>query len=549
MPADAAGVRLILVGTVPPDVRAELERLGPATEILLPQVRADRLRALFNAADVAIFTTFTVSYWESHATGLRLVVPATEFTRLAFDGDAAVTAFGTADLFSIADEEYRPGDRPGAAHRAGAGARSGSRRARFPNDVFVDGSGAAAVRPLPEDCDSAGGGAGGRRWGRGAGMSVTVATAAPVRTSLGGTAVRGVAWLFAQNVGTRFMVLAGQMLLARLLAPADFGVFGLAGTVVNVVSMVGDFGVQDVVLQRQRALRHWLTPAFWTSALLGGAGLALVLFVAPLLARLYGAAELPAMLALMGLAIPLTALANVPCILLRAQLRFRDLAMMGGAEVVGVQVLTVAFATARMGPYSFVLPLPIVALVRTATLWFATRPTIGRPRLARVRKILARGSHLLGTKVITAAVSQGDYFVLGLFTSKAAVGVYYFAFRLAVQPLQLLATSVTNVVFPVLAQMGSDQARQRAAALAAARVLAYVAMPCCFLQAALAEPVVRLLAGHKWDAAVPIAQVLSVGLAFDAVAWIAGAVLRARGEFFSTFKYIGLCAVGSSLWW
>ena len=93
--------------------------------------------------------------------------------------------------------------------------------------------------------------------------------------------MRGVAWLFAQNVGTRFMVLAGQMLLARLLSPADFGVFGLAGTVVNVVSMVGDFGVQDVVLQRQRALRHWLTPAFWTSGLLGAAGLALVLLSAP----------------------------------------------------------------------------------------------------------------------------------------------------------------------------------------------------------------------------------------------------------------------------
>ncbi|HSS38570.1 MAG TPA: hypothetical protein VLT58_07360, partial [Polyangia bacterium] len=64
---------------------------------------------LFNAADLAIFTTFTVSYWEAHATGLRLVLPATEFTRLAFGEDPAVTAFGAADLFSIPDEEYRSG--------------------------------------------------------------------------------------------------------------------------------------------------------------------------------------------------------------------------------------------------------------------------------------------------------------------------------------------------------------------------------------------------------------------------------------------------------
>ena len=217
--------------------------------------------------------------------------------------------------------------------------------------------------------------------------------------------------------------------------------------------------------------------------------------------------------------------------------------MLGAAEVVGVQSLSVAFALAKMGPYSFVLPLPIVALMKTAALWLTTRPKVGRPRLGRMKNVLARGSHLLGTKVVTAAISQGDYFVLGLFASKVEVGAYYFAFRLAVQPLQLLASSVTNVVFPVLAQMGNDRARQRAAALAASRVLAYVAMPCCFLQAALAAPVLQLLAGHKWDAAVPIAQLLSVGLAFDAVAWIAGAVLRARGEFFTTFAYVALSAV------
>ena len=105
----SAGVRVVLVGGVPPDVREDLERLGPGREILLPQVPAERLRALFNAADTAIFTTFTVSYWEAHATGLRMVLPATEFTRIAFDGDPDVVAFGTPDMFAVVDEQYRPG--------------------------------------------------------------------------------------------------------------------------------------------------------------------------------------------------------------------------------------------------------------------------------------------------------------------------------------------------------------------------------------------------------------------------------------------------------
>jgi len=56
-------------------------------------------------------------------------------------------------------------------------------------------------------------------------------------------------------------------------------------------------------------------------------------------------------------------------------------------------------------------------------------------------------------------------------------------------------------------------------------------MPYCFMQAALARPLFGLLFGSKWDSAIVPAQILSVGLAFDAVSWIAAGLLSARGEF------------------
>jgi glycosyltransferase involved in cell wall biosynthesis len=102
-----AGVRLILVGTLAPDVARQLDALEPGREILLPQASAERLRAIYSASDVAIFTTFTVSYWEAHATGMNLVVPASAFSRLVFDGDPKVAQFGDPDMFRIPDELYR----------------------------------------------------------------------------------------------------------------------------------------------------------------------------------------------------------------------------------------------------------------------------------------------------------------------------------------------------------------------------------------------------------------------------------------------------------
>ena len=106
---ERAGVRLVLVGTIAPEVAEELQAIRAGTLIVLNQATPDRLREIYNAADLAIFTTFSVSYWEAYATGVHLVLPATAFTERVFAKDANVSTFGRADMFRVADEEYREG--------------------------------------------------------------------------------------------------------------------------------------------------------------------------------------------------------------------------------------------------------------------------------------------------------------------------------------------------------------------------------------------------------------------------------------------------------
>jgi PST family polysaccharide transporter len=122
------------------------------------------------------------------------------------------------------------------------------------------------------------------------------------------------------------------------------------------------------------------------------------------------------------------------------------------------------------------------------------------------------------------------------------VGVYFFAFRLAVQPIRMLAVSFSSVLFPTLGQMNAEPERQYAAALRVSRALAYAIMPLCTLQAALAQPGVSLIFGAKWQGSIPLIQLLSIGLAFDALSWICGALLNARGQFARALKYSSVFA-------
>ena len=356
-------------------------------------------------------------------------------------------------------------------------------------------------------------------------------------SSLSRSALIGTSWLLIQNVGTRIISFGSQIVLARLLAPNDFGNIGLALTVTTLASVVANFGVDDVLLQRQKTFRFWASSAFAASLALGLFSFLAVAAVAPLAASMYRSQVLLSLLPIMALSMPLTALSTVPMAKFRADLNFRFLATYTTGELAITQLLTIGLAVRGFGVYSFAIPTPVMALVKAIVFWLIARPRLGRVRLKQLRMMSSNSAVVFGTKILTAAVGQGDYFVLGLFATKSVVGAYFFAFRLAIQPVQLLAGNLSNVLFPILSQLRNEPRRQKLAALEASRILAFVVMPYCFLQAAVARPLLNLVFGAKWQAAIPLVEILSIGLAFDAVSWVAGALLQARGEFRRSFVY------------
>lgn len=341
----------------------------------------------------------------------------------------------------------------------------------------------------------------------------------------------------AQSVAARLLSIVAQIALATILTPADFGSVALAGTVTGIASTIVAFGIDECLLQRGRALIKWSGAALWASVGLSVAAMSLVILAAPFAAALYSAPELQGMLPVMAVAMPIGALGTVPAVVLRSDLRFRTLAGVATTELFVTHALTVVLALWGAGPFSFVWPLPVAAAVRAAALWHFARPRVVRPRQHQVRLLMQRSSAILGERLITIVRNQIDVSVLGVLATKSQAGAYFFALRLSILPIRMLAGSVTSVLMPTLTRLKTSPDRQLQGALHASRILALVVMPYCFLQAALADAGLTLLFGEKWMAAIPMVQLLSIGLAFDAVSWVAGALLSARGQFGLAFRY------------
>ncbi len=350
--------------------------------------------------------------------------------------------------------------------------------------------------------------------------------------SLAKTTASGFAWLLAQSGGSRVVGFAAQLVLARLLMPSDFGDVALATSVSTVVVSVIGFGTDDVLLSRSRRIRMWFAPAFWISLFFSIVGAGALLAAAPLAAHFYRSARVAGLLAILALSMPLGALASVPNAYLRSQMKFRFIATYGTVELIAIQLATIALAFWGFGAFSFVIPAPAAALAKIFIFWRVARPPIDwRVRRSQIRIFLHNGSAVFGQQLVTSLRNNGDYMLLGVFASKSSVGFYFMAFKLAALPVYTLVSGLTGVLFPALAQLRGDTERKLMAALSASRSVALAVIPLSFLQAGISTPLVHIFLGNKWLAAGPLLSILSVGLAFDVVPCVAGALMAATGRF------------------
>lgn len=356
--------------------------------------------------------------------------------------------------------------------------------------------------------------------------------AAPPAASLSSRAARGFAWAVGQTLFARIFGLVCQVILAKLLLKEDFGVVAFAQSIAAFVSIVQVAGLPEILVQRQKRFRTWSNAAFWMAALIGFAAALFIAALGPVLAWYKGNALLVPIMILVAIQGLITSLQVLPTALLQISMRLRAITTLNLAQSVGGVGISALLAFFHIGAFALVLgPLIASALVLLWG-WWLTRPKVRRHMHARRWKFLwGDSSILLAVGIINMFVVQGATFFLGIAHPEAVVGVFSWAFMLSLQTIVLVTGSLNVVFFPTLSKLQDDPKRMLAAFLRAARVLAMVGMPACFLQGACAAWFIDLLFKDKWDDAAPAATLLSFGLAFGVLSSMPVNLLKAAGRF------------------
>jgi PST family polysaccharide transporter len=338
-------------------------------------------------------------------------------------------------------------------------------------------------------------------------------------------------WALAETWGNRLISTGVFLVLARLLGPASFGLVALAIIFIELGNRLVNQGFGAAIVQRQDLDRAHLDTAFWVS-LGSGAGLAaLAILTAPLLADLFDAPRLTAVLQVLSLRYVVDGLSNVQQSILQRDLRFRSFAVrrLVATSAGGAAGLTLALAGA--GVWSLVVQNLVQGTVGVVTLWTIST---WRPRFTvsgtHFREMIGFSSSVVGIAMLRFLNTRGEKLLIGAVLTPVALGFYTVALRFPDILAEAFNRSVGRVAFPVFARLQDDRERQVRALLAAARLATSVSAPAFVALAVLAPEVVRVLIGTKWEASIILVQLLAVqGLLRSQLAF-AGSVVMGAGR-------------------
>jgi PST family polysaccharide transporter len=320
---------------------------------------------------------------------------------------------------------------------------------------------------------------------------------------------RALTWSTINNLLLRVGNFGVGILLARLLAPEQFGVYAVALTVQTVVQAFSELGLSSDLIRNGRIKERagtTTTLATGSNALLAAT---MIIFAGPI-ASLLGSHQATPVVQVMSLTLVLAGLSVVPYAWIQREFRQTAQLVFDGSSLVVSTVLTVVLVKLGFGAMALAIS-RVVAQALVCVMQYAytrMRLRFGYNREI-ARSLLKFGLPLASANLLSWIVLNVDYMVVGARGGAVMLGFYVLAFNISSWPMTALGQAVRSVALPGFSRLGDP--RRKAEGFTAAAALTWaVALLAGVLLSTLATTVVPLLYGAKWSMA---AQALA-GLGF-----------------------------------
>ncbi|PIY94773.1 MAG: hypothetical protein COY68_01300 [Candidatus Levybacteria bacterium CG_4_10_14_0_8_um_filter_35_23] len=345
------------------------------------------------------------------------------------------------------------------------------------------------------------------------------------------TTITGISWMSSFRIITRILSFLKIAILARILTPAQFGIFGIGFLVLTFLEIFLETGINIILIQAKKQIDNYMDSA-WVISIVRGIILSLlILTLAPFIANFFNTPEALGILLFISTIPFIRGFINPAEVKFRKDLNFKYEFWFRTAIFFTDSAATVLMALVTHSIYSLVFGLLVGAVTEVVLSFVLIKPI---PKL-RLRKgyfgeIIHKGKWITAYGIFNYLGENGDNIVVGKVLGSTSLGVYQMAYKLSILPISEVSDVVSQVVFPVFTKIEIDTKRLIKAFLKTTVVISLGSVVVGGIIYFFSSEIILIILGNQWISASPVVKILSLYGILRAISGPASALFLAKGK-------------------
>lgn len=359
--------------------------------------------------------------------------------------------------------------------------------------------------------------------------------------------VAGAVSYFGRTIFLQLIGLASTVVLSALLAPEDFGIYGIVVQIIGILIFFSDIGLAAALVQKkEEPTQTDYATAFTIQQLLAWFIVLICVLIAA--ADLITAKTGPVgnwLLLALAVSFPLASLKTIPSIILERKLEFNKLVLPQIVEQLVFHGILIALAWQGFGVVSYVYAIIFRSLSGVIVLYcvqsWRVQLSLSRHSLST---LLSYGMKFQANDLLARIKDQLFFVALGYFLPLREFGYMQWAKNWSMYPYNLTVQNVMAVTFPTFSRLQHDKAVLQRAIEKSLFIITLLLFPVLVGMSVLLLPLLDLLPLYqKWYPAVPSFIFFTLSIGWSAISTPLTNTLNAVGEINKTLKLMILWTV------
>ena len=321
-------------------------------------------------------------------------------------------------------------------------------------------------------------------------------------------------WKLLERGGTQGIQFIVQIVLARLLAPEQFGIIAIVMVFINIAQVFVQSGFNTALIQKKDADEEDFSSIFYLSLGIAGIVYIIIFMAAPTISIFYRDPILTPILRVLALILFTGSLNSIQNAYIARNLLFKKLFKSSVGAIVISGTLGVIAAYFGLGVWALVIQQLANQISISVIMWITVK---WRPKfvfsIQKVRELFSFGWKLLASSLINVFYMEIRTLFIGRLYSSSALGFYNRGEQFPKLIVNNINGSIQSVMLPALSAQQDNKKRVKEMMRRAIVTSSFLVFPMMIGMAVVAEPLVTIVLTEKWLPAVPFLQIFSISYA------------------------------------